>query len=311
MPALIFFAVLCIVGAMPVLWISVAGSRRINEAATTQNLRRGLATTGTTDLRQVLLTKSAGERAVRPAMQRIAGLVRRLMPAGVVDALEHKIVLAGRPVQWPLERVLAGKLILGAAGLVFGFLSFSANPSPKSLLFAFAATGLGLFGPDLILSRRGRERQAQIERALPDTLDQITICVEAGLGFEAAMARAGGAGSGPLADEIVRTLQQMQLGSTRGQALRGLTERTEAPDLRRFVVALVQAEAYGLPIADVLRTQASELRKKRRQRAEEHAMKIPVKIIFPLVLCILPTLMIMVMGPAGIRMSKFFSGGLP
>jgi tight adherence protein C len=123
---------------------------------------------------------------------------------------------------------------------------------------------------------------------------------------------AGNSGDGPLADELVRTLQEMQLGSTRGQALRGLIDRTNAPDLRRFVLALVQAEAYGLPMAEVLRTQAAELRVKRRQRAEEHAMKIPVKIIFPLVLCILPTLMIAVLGPAGIRMSRFFStAGLP
>ncbi len=309
MPVTVLIALAAVAMSFPLLWWSLAGARRSNAATVSQNLLRGLESS--TDLRELLLTKSAGERAVAPLMRRMAAAARRLLPSGMLESLEQRIVLAGRPGDWPLERVLAAKVVLGAAGLILGLVNLSSNPEPKTLLFTVAATGLGLFGPDLLLSRRGRERQDKIQRALPDTLDQITICVEAGLGFEAAMARAGTSGAGPLRDELVRTLQQMQLGSTRGQALRDLIRRTNAPDLRRFVLALIQAESYGLPIADVLRTQASELRIKRRQRAEEHAMKIPVKIIFPLVGCILPTLMIAVMGPAAIRMSSFFSGGLP
>lgn len=309
MPLPVILALVAVGLSIPLLWWSIAGARSTNGTSTGQNLMRGLSTT--TDLRQVLLSKSANERAIQPLMHRLAGFVRGLMPVGQVESLERKIAVAGRPADWPIERVLAAKLVLGITGFMLGYMGFSSNPGPRSILFWVAATGLGLFGPDLLLDRRGRERQAEIQRKLPDTLDQITICVEAGLGFEAAMARAGSSGEGPLADELVRTLQAMQLGSTRGQALRALIERTDSQDLRRFVLALIQAEAYGLPIADVLRTQAGELRLKRRQRAEEHAMKIPVKIIFPLVLCILPTLMIAVMGPAGIRMSRFFSGGMP
>jgi len=307
-PLPIVFAAVAVTLSAALLWWSFAGSRQAVSRAGT-NLMQGLK--GPTDLRAIMLTTSAGDRALLPLVQGIANLVRRVLPAGQLAALDTKIALAGRPAEWPLERVLAAKVMLGVAGLVIGGLSVSSNPGLRSVGFAAAAAGLGLFGPDMVLARRSRERQGRIQRALPDTLDQITICVEAGLGFEAAMAKSGSNGDGPLAEELVRTLQEMQLGATRGQALRALLDRTDAPDLRRFVLALVQAESYGLPIADVLRTQAAELRVKRRQRAEEHAMKIPVKVIFPLVLCILPTLMIAVLGPAGIRMSRFFSGGMP
>jgi tight adherence protein C len=172
-------------------------------------------------------------------------------------------------------------------------------------------TTLAYFTPDLLVHSRGQERQESIGKALPDTLDQMTIAVEAGLGFETAMARAGRTGTGPLADELVRTLQEVQLGVPRSKAMRNLADRTDQSDLRHFVLAVIQAESYGIPIADVLRTQAAEQRVKRRQRAEEQAMKIPVKIIFPLILCILPTLFIVILGPAAIQVSRslFGSGG--
>jgi tight adherence protein C len=136
----------------------------------------------------------------------------------------------------------------------------------------------------------------------------MTIAVEAGLGFETAMARAGRTGTGPLAEEIVRTLQEIQIGVPRSKAMRNLADRTEQDDLRHFVLAVVQAESYGIPVADVLKTQAAEQRLKRRQSAEERAMKIPVKIIFPLILCILPTLFIVILGPAVIQISRTLFG---
>ncbi|MDP9429224.1 MAG: type II secretion system F family protein, partial [Actinomycetota bacterium] len=133
------------------------------------------------------------------------------------------------------------------------------------------------------------------------------IAVEAGLGFESAMARAGKNGKGPLAEELVRTLQDIGVGQPRREAYLALAERTGVPDLRRFVNAVIQADQYGVSIADVLRTQASEMRLKRRQRAEEKAMQIPVKVIFPLILFILPTLFIVVMGPAVMDIIAAFS----
>jgi tight adherence protein C len=159
-------------------------------------------------------------------------------------------------------------------------------------------TGVGYFLPELLLHSRGQERSQQISLELADTLDQMTIAVEAGLGFDSAMARAGKNGTGPLAEELVRTLQDIQVGRSRREAYGALAERTAVPDLRRFVRAVIQADTYGIAVADVLRTQAGEMRLKRRQRAEEKAMQIPVKVIFPLMICILPVLFIVLLGPA-------------
>ena len=143
--------------------------------------------------------------------------------------------------------------------------------------------------------------------ALPDTLDQMTIAVEAGLGFDSAMAKAARGGEGPLTEELIRVLQDMSIGRTRRESFLALESRTNSEDLRRFVRAIIQADAYGVAIGDVLRVQAGEMRVKRRQRAEEQAMKIPVKIVFPLVFCILPVLFIVIMTPAVIGMIRTFS----
>jgi tight adherence protein C len=151
--------------------------------------------------------------------------------------------------------------------------------------------------PDLLLLSRGQERQQAIGLELADTLDQMTIAVEAGLGFESAIARVGRNGKGPLAEELVRTLQDIAVGQPRREAYLALAERTGVRDLRRFIRAVVQADQFGVSIADVLRTQSHEMRLKRRQRAEQKAMQIPVKVIFPLILCILPTLFIVLLGP--------------
>jgi tight adherence protein C len=188
--------------------------------------------------------------------------------------------------------VLAAKVVLAAVATGGGFLLFAGSRTPLTLTVWIGAAVLGAFTPDLLLYSRGQERRKAIGDALPDTLDQMSIAVEAGLGFDSAMARAGRTGEGPLAEELIRTLQEVQIGVPRIEAIRHLGDRTEQADLRHFVLAVIQADSYGIPVADVLRAQAAEQRLKRRQRAEEHAMKIPVKIIFPLVLCILPTLFV-------------------
>ena len=298
MPILVLIAAAAVAGSIPLLWWSISSARPASRAAV-ENLVGGQR--GVADLREVVLTRSAHERAVLPMLHSLGERLRRLTPVGMLETLDRRLALAGRPPAWPLDRVLAAKLVGGFLGTAFAFWYFFNDPSFKRLLFSGAIALIGFFGADLQLYSKGKERQKAIEQALPDVLDQMTICVEAGLGFEAAMVRAGRSGKGPLADELVRTLQEMQVGVGRGEALRNLAQRSEAPDLRHFTTAIVQAEAYGIPVADVLRTQAAELRLKRRQRAEEHAMKIPVKIVIPLVLCILPSLFIIILGPAAIN----------
>jgi tight adherence protein C len=194
--------------------------------------------------------------------------------------------------------VIAAKLVLPAIGVGFGLLYLLSTPGLLPLLLIAVVVVVAYFVPDLLLYSRGLERQQAIQLELADTLDQMTIAVEAGLGFESAMARAGRNGKGPLAQELVRTLQDISLGQPRRDAYLALAERTDVQDLGRFVRAVLQADAYGVSIADVLRVQSHEMRLKRRQRAEEKAMKLPVKVIFPLILCILPALFVVVLGPA-------------
>ena len=172
---------------------------------------------------------------------------------------------------------------------------------------AVLVTVVGYFLPELLLHSRGQERRQKITLELADTLDQMTIGVEAGLGFDSAMARSGRNGTGPLAEEMLRTLAEIQVGHSRREAYASLVERTNVPDLRRFVRAVIQADAHGIAVADVLRMQAAEMRLKRRQRAEETAMKLPVKVLFPLMFCILPVLFIVLLGPAVLSIVETFS----
>ena len=227
----------------------------------------------------------------------ITALIRRLVPQRNVVSLRRRYALAGQPPSWPIERLLLVKPLLAVGIALFGFGPLGAAGTPLLAAGTVLVAAVGYFVPDLLLQSRGTERSAAIGLELPDTLDQMLIAVEAGLGFEAAMARAGQNGKGPLAQELVRTLQDMRVGMSRKDAYTALGERTSVPELRAFIRAIVQADAYGISVSAVLRVQAKEMRLKRRQRAEEAAMKIPVKVIFPLMLFILPVLMLVVLGP--------------
>jgi len=232
----------------------------------------------------------------------------RLTPAGYIRKLDKLLSLAGRPASLPLGRVLAAKPLLGLVGALLGFYISSSGPTPIIKLVGVFVVLLGYFIPDLLLYSKGQERQKVMQLELANTLDQMLISVEAGLGFEGAMARAGENGKGPLAEEIVRTLQDMQVGRSRRESYLALSERTNIPELRSFVQAVVQADTYGIAISRVLRIQAKVMRVKRRQRAEEKAMKLPVTILFPLLFFIFPVLFIAILGPAVINAIETFSG---
>ncbi|WP_160664328.1 type II secretion system F family protein [Pseudarthrobacter sp. ATCC 49987] len=232
----------------------------------------------------------------------------RLTPAGYVRKLDKLLSLAGRPASLPLGRVLAAKPLLGLLGALLGYYISSSGPTPVIKLVGVFVVLLGYFMPDLLLYSKGQERQKIMQLELANTLDQMLISVEAGLGFEGAMARAGENGKGPLAEELVRTLQDMQVGRSRRESYLALSERTNIPELRSFVQAVVQADTYGIAISRVLRIQAKVMRVKRRQRAEEKAMKLPVTILFPLLFFIFPVLFIAILGPAVINAINTFSG---
>ncbi|MCU1440621.1 MAG: type secretion system family protein [Rhodoglobus sp.] len=228
------------------------------------------------------------------------------LPKGYIGMIERNIMLAGRPVGWTVDKIILAKPMLAVPIALAAYWFASMDPVPLRIGLGIFSTLLAFFVPELLIWSRALERQEKIQLALPDTLDQMTISVEAGLGFEAAMAKAGQNGSGPLAEELIRTLQDMSIGRTRRDAYEALAARTSSVDLRRFTRAVTQADIYGIAIADVLRVQASEMRLKRRQRAEEKAMQVPVKVIFPLIFCILPVLFIVLLTPAGISIFEAF-----
>jgi tight adherence protein C len=294
-PAPVLAAALSAALALPLLGWALFARPSATAAEARDNLLRGLAAPG---------TASATGRSGPGPLDR---LVSTLTPAGTVARLNRLAGTAGRPAAWPVPRLVAAKLVLGAVAASLGLLFVSGRPGAVTVLVAVVVPVVAYFVPELLLYSRGQERQDAIGLELADTLDQMTIAVEAGLGFESAMARAGANGTGPLAEELVRTLQDIAVGQPRREAYLALAERTGVKDLARFIRAVVQADQYGVSIADVLRTQAQEMRLKRRQRAEEKAMQIPVKVIFPLILCILPTLFIVLLGPAIMDIVATFS----
>jgi tight adherence protein C len=245
-------------------------------------------------------TGKAGEPVKLPDW--LARLAERLSPSGVATTMQRRLDFAGNPPGWTADRMLAvkglGLLALGVIGALYGL----HNPE---LLIVGAGLGavIGFFLPDLLLYNSGQKRQQQIPAILPDALDMLTICVEAGLGFDAALAQVARNTKGPLAEEFARALQEMQIGKSRSDAMRAMADRTSVPELRAFVSALVQSSELGIPVAHVLREQSKEMRVRRRQRAEEQAQKIPVKITFPLIICLFPALLVLIIGPGIIEIS--------
>lgn len=247
--------------------------------------------------------QSADPLAALPGWLRALAL--RMSPAGVAAKLQYRLDVAGNPDRWNPDRVLAvkglGLVVLTVLGMLIG------SRSPLTLIVCAAVGGAaGFFLPDVLLYNSGQKRQALIRAALPDAMDMLTVCVEAGLGFDAALAQVARKTSGPLAAELARALQEMQMGKSRTEALRSMAGRTTVPELRGFISALVQAGELGVSVASVLREQAKEMRLRRRQWAEEQAQKVPVKILFPLLFCLFPALFVVVMGPAAITLSHLF-----
>jgi tight adherence protein C len=261
------------------------------------------------NLREQALSESFGSRILVPVVTGASRVARRVTPIDARDRVARKLLLAGSPSGWDAERILAFKIIGLAAGVIGGFfvttLVGDLSPFIRFVLIGLLAF-VGFMLPDSMLNRRVDERQKEILRTLSDTLDLLTISVEAGLSLNAAIAQVVQNVPGVLSSEFARMLQEIQLGVPRGDAFRNLAERTDVEELNAFALAMIQADVFGVSIASVLRTQAQQLRIKRRQRAEAKAQQTPVKIVFPLILCILPALFVVIVGPGAIRIFESF-----
>jgi tight adherence protein C len=256
-----------------------------------------------TDLREQKMQESFGARVLVPILAGAGRVARRVTPIDSRERLTKKLQLAGGPVGWDAERLLAFKVIGAAVGLVLGvFVMGLIHPAPFIALVVVALLIFaGFIAPDSVINRKVEERQREILRTLSDTLDLLTISVEAGLSLNASIAQVVQNVPGVLSAEFARMLQEIQLGVPRAEAFRHLADRTDVEELNAFALAMIQADVFGVSIASVLRTQAQQLRIKRRQRAEGKAQQTPVKIVFPLVLCVMPALFVVIVGPGAIR----------
>lgn len=256
--------------------------------------------------REQALAKPFKDRLKEPFVGGLAGIGKRLTPAGYVETTRVKIANSGNPDPAALDRFLMSRvlflLVIPVAFVVIFFVIGMSGMAAWGLFALFAL--IGAMGPESSLNEKVKKRQQEIKEKLPDTLDLLVISVEAGLGFEQALDRTISAVPGPLSDELERFLGETRAGVSRAEAMRAMEKRINVDDVRSFVLAFLQADAFGVSIGRVLRSQAEEMRIKRKQEAEERAQKAPVKMLIPMVFCVFPPLFIIVLGPAGISIME-------
>lgn len=249
------------------------------------------------------LEKPFFERAVRPILEKTAGSMVRIMPAQKKNSFQKKLMMAGNP--WNLTPsefvVVRYGLVLGFPVLVLFILLPLGVEFSRMIMFMALAGAAGVVLPDFYLKSLASKRAEEINKSLPDALDLMTVSVEAGLGFDAALVKVVEKLPGVLSMEFGRVLQEIKMGKPRREALRDLGQRANVDDLTTFLGSLIQADQLGVSIGNVLRLQSEQMRGKRRQRAEEKAMKAPIKMLIPLVLFIFPTIFIVLLGPAALQ----------
>jgi tight adherence protein C len=283
---------------------------QLNEKAVVRDSLRQLDGYEVENVRDQELLVPFSQRAVAPVLSGLTGVGRRFTPVGYVDNVRKKFIFSGNGTADAIDRFLAIRVITVALVPVIFIVMYLWNPFNLEGLVQFVAFVLLSFallvGPDAILSRRVEERQHAMQVQLPDVLDLLTISVEAGLGFEQALDRTVASVPGALSDEFARMLGEVRAGASRADAMRALEQRTNVPEVRSFVLAILQADTFGVSIGRVLRAQSEEMRIKRRQLAEERAQKAPVKMLIPMVFCVFPALFVVVLGPAIINISEAF-----
>lgn len=286
-----------------VVWVG-GGLIRAKSSATSR-----LAVYGSQELRDDTLKQPLSHRAVAPVLMWMGRMISRFLPgSGWSRRTNQRIVYAGLQNKldanaWAVIKLLA---IGGSLAVILFFTRLATADVGRLLLLGGLTLAVGLLGPDAWLNRKIDDRRKQMQRDLPDMLDLLVISVEAGLGFDSALARVVETVPGPLAEEFFRMLQETRVGVSRRDAMRHLMDRTDLDELRSFLLAMMQAEAFGVAIARVLRVQADEMRIKRRQAAQERAFAAPVKMVFPLVCCIFPTLFVVLLGPAALSIWENF-----
>lgn len=316
-----FLVILVVVFIGVAITLSVIGLRSSQEIDPLQERLAEFVDSGEEgNLEDIELSQPFMDRIVYPAAKKMGEIAIRFTPQNALAETGQKLEMAGNPRGLEPTTFFTLRFVGGALAGSFLFFIFLISPtmSPFSLRNLMITAGfmlLGFFVPNLLLSSKIGRRQHEIQKSMPDALDLLTICVEAGLGFDAAMKKVQEKWENELSIAFGRALQEMQLGKLRREALRDMSDRMGISEMHSFVAAIIQSEQLGVSMAKVLRIQSDDMRVKRRQRAEAEAQKAPIKMLFPMALLIFPTIMLLLMGPAVLLMMRsalgdiFFGGG--
>lgn len=281
---------------------------QVDEKATVRSSLRQLEGYEVDNVRDQELLKPVTERAIAPVFDILLGLGKRFTPVGYIEKSKAQFVALGHTGTKSWDRFMALRVVLQI--LVIPWVIFVFGVWKPGGILSLAAAAIGGFalakGPDAMLSRKVQDRQHEIRTKLPDVLDLLVISVEAGLGFEQALDRTADAVPGPLTDEFSRMLGEVRAGAARTEAMRNMEKRCNVAELRSFVLAIIQADTFGVSIGRVLRAQAEEMRIKRKQLAQEKAQKAPVNMLIPMVFCVFPALFIVILSPAVLSISEAF-----
>jgi tight adherence protein C len=297
---LLVLALLCLAGSVYLVaeYVSLPARDRM------LSFRRASAY-GRRTQKKAELQGSLRERALVPAMERAARAVLRINPKMSVELVNMRLHSAGLGRRVSPVAFLATKLFAAVAGLVLGILFFTPAKGPvMGFALGMGLAAVGFIGPDFVLNKKIRARQERLSADLPDALDLLAVSVEAGLGFDAAVVKVTEQVEGPLGEEFALTLNEMRIGESRQDALKKLSERTGIPEVGAFARAIIQADQFGISLGRILRVQAVDTRNRRQIAAEEKAMKAPVKMLFPTVIFIFPSMFIVILGPAFLNLTK-------
>jgi len=314
MPILLIIIVFVLIAAITLTVIGLRNPESENDKALQARLEEFSQTGETPDLRELELSQPFVDRIIFPIARKLGEIATKFTPQNAMNSISRKLELAGLPSRVDPAMILVGQLILavvfGGIVVLVSAIGSAKWPLSRVILVSLIFVVLGFYFPQLWLTSKINRRQLEVRRAMPDALDLLTICVEAGLGFEAAMARVSEKWQSELSLAFARAIQEIQLGKVRREALRDMADRIGLPEMTSFVAAVIQSEQLGVSLARVLRIQSDQMRVKRRQLAEEAAHKAPLKMLIPMTLLIFPSLVIVLMTPAILRLFQSALGGM-
>ena len=314
MPILIALVVIVVIGAVILVVIGIRNPQRSDDIALQQRLEEFAQRGETVNLEKIEMAQPLTERVIYPLARSLGNLAIKFTPQNALQSTAKKLELAGAPVSLDPTAFLALQFVVaflfgGVLLLVFSFAKVEWSVGTRLLIVALFVF-LGFYFPSMWLTSKINKRQKEVRKAMPDALDLLTICVEAGLGFDAAMAKVSEKWDNELSIAFSRIIQEVQLGKLRRDAMRDMSDRIGIPEMTSFVAAIIQSEQLGVSMAKVLRIQSEQMRIKRRQIAEEEAHKAPIKMLIPMGLLIFPSLMITLLTPAGLKLMHSALGGM-